>query len=162
MSRRSISSGRKIRRPRSSGSPGGGCGIPRSRRAPPPASGRAYGRGTQHVIATGGPAEPMLIHAPGSPSSARTEGRPRLAHARRTRTHLINHGEASRCPSRQARGGRIPAAFDRSGTTPSAAPDGMYRRPNAGVVYEMGSSCPVTVIRGIYPGVRRPDTSSPW
>ena len=43
------------------------------------------------------------------------------------RTHLINHGEApraSRRPSRQARGGRIPAVFDPSGTTPSAAPDG--------------------------------------
>ena len=59
-----------------------------------------------------------------------------------TRTHLINHGEApraSRRPSRQARGGRIPAVFDPSWTTPSAAPDGMHRRPNAGVVYEMGS-----------------------
>ena len=43
---------------------------------------------------------------------------------------------ASRRPSRQARGGRIPAVFDRRATPR----DGMHRRPNAGVVYEMGSS----------------------
>ena len=54
------------------------------------------------------------------------------------RTPLINHGEApraSRRPSRQARGGRIPGVFDRRATPR----DGMHRRPNAGVVYERGS-----------------------
>ena len=55
-----------------------------------------------------------------------------------TRTYLINHGEApraSRCPSCQAREGRIPAVCDRRATPR----DGMHRRPNAGVIYEIGS-----------------------
>ena len=59
--------------------------------------------------------------------------------SKRSRTHLINHGEtprASRRPSRQARGGSIPGVFDRRATPR----EGMHRRPNAGVIYEMGSS----------------------
>ena len=53
-------------------------------------------------------------------------------------TLLMNGGvapRAARRPDRQARGGRMPGAFDRRATPRG----GMHRRPNAGPIHEKGS-----------------------
>jgi selenide,water dikinase len=56
-----------------------------------------------------------------------------------SRTHLINGGAAPRAarrPAGKARRPRISAIFEGGATSP----DGMHRGPNAGPIYEMGSS----------------------